>query len=299
MNGKPTWSSTLHALLYLLPAAIVIGLFCIYPVYYTFDESLNVNGEFIYGAEAERGIGNYKIVWSDPLFHAAMKNTLIVIAGVVPVSLLLALVIASGLRARIHLKRYVQSAYFLPLVTSVVAASLAWRWLYHTEYGLINTGLSRIGLPAVSWLTSSEWALPALILFIIWRSLGYNVLLLWIGLQSIPSEFERAARADGVTVWSRWTKVTLPLLAPTLLFCVVNAIVHAGKTFDEAYALFGGGSGPMDSAMTVMFYVYEKFYGQSNYGIASAAAYILFAVMFSMSLWQFWLFRKRMGRNFY
>ncbi|WP_261807624.1 carbohydrate ABC transporter permease [Paenibacillus sp. N3.4] len=191
------------------------------------------------------------------------------------------------------MRRFIQTAYFLPLVTSVIAVSMTWRWIFHTEYGVLNAMLGWIGISPIGWLTTPQWALPSLIMFSIWRSLGYNIVLFWVGLQSIHPQYDKAARVDGVTRWRRFTRVTLPLLAPTLLYVVIISMLHAFKTFDEVYALYGGKAGPMDSAMTVVFYIFRKFYGESEYGIASAAAYVLFVITFGLTMVQLWIFRRK------
>lgn len=293
MNEKPTWRSTLQAWLYLFPAMLIIAVFCMYPIIQSFDVSLYVKYDFYQNIVYERGIHNFIYVLTDPEFISALKNTLVIVIGVVPLSIVLSLGIAYGLHTRLHMRRFIQTAYFLPLVTSVIAISMTWRWMFHTEYGVINGMLGWSGVSPIGWLTSPKWALPSLILFSVWRSLGYTIILFWVGLQSIPPQYDKAARVDGVTRWRRFTRVTFPLLMPTLLYVVIISMLHAFKTFDEIYALYGGKAGPMDSAMTVVFYIFRKFYRESEYGIASAAAYVLFVITFVLTMLQFRIFRSK------
>lgn len=293
MNEKPTWRSTLHAWFYLFPAFLIIAVFCIYPIIQSFDMSLYVQYDFYKDIVYERGINNFIYVLEDPEFALAMKNTLVIVVGVVPLSVVLSLGIAYGLHSRIHLRRFIQTAYFLPIVTSVIAVSMSWRWMFHSEYGVVNTLLGWIGISPVGWLTTPEWALPSLILFCVWRSLGYNIILFWVGLQSIHPQYDRSARVDGVSKWRRFTRVTLPLLGPTLLFVFIVSMLNSFKTFDEVYALYGGKAGPLDSAMTVVYYIFRNFYEESEYGIASAAAYILFIITLALTIIQLWIFKKR------
>lgn len=280
VNERPSWRSTLHAWLYLFPAFLIIAVFCIYPIIRAFDISLYTEYDFYKNVVYERGFDNFVYVLKDPEFSFALKNTCIVVAGVVPLSIVISLGLAYGLHTRTHLHRFIQTAYFLPVVASVIAVSMTWRWMFHTEYGLLNSIMGWIGIEPIGWLTTPEWALPSVIMFSVWRSLGFNMILFWVGLQSIHPQYDRSARVDGATSWRRFTHVTLPLLAPTLIYVSVVSMLHAFKTFDEVYALFGGKAGPMDSAMTVLYYVFRKYYGESEFGIASAGAYVLFLITF-------------------
>ncbi|MFT9077338.1 carbohydrate ABC transporter permease [Ethanoligenens sp.] len=174
----------------------------------------------------------------------------------------------------------------MPFVTSVVAISIVWRWIFHSQYGLINYFLGLIGIPAVKWLIDPNFAMPALVILAVWKGLGYNIVIFLAGLQNIDERYYLAARIDGASGWQRFKRLTVPLLSPTTLFVSIIAIISSFKVFDEVYALFGGQMGPSGSAETMVYYIYSKFYGSWNFGVASAAAYVLFLVIFVFTLIQ-------------
>ncbi|OXS59891.1 ABC transporter permease [Cohnella sp. CIP 111063] len=296
MNDKKSWRGTHQAWPYLMPAMMIVAVFGLYPVIQAFDLSLHVRYDYYRNLVFERGWDNFSFVFQDPEFRLALRNTLLLIVSVVPASMVASLAIAYFLHTRRLLSRWLQPAFFLPLVASVLAAALAWRWLFHTEYGLANATFAGLGLPAVGWLTSPEWAMPSLVLFSVWHSLGYNVLLFLVGLQAIPPQYDRAARIDGASRWPRFRRITLPMLRRVLYYVSIVSVVHAFMTFDEVFALFGGErAGPMDRALTVVYYVFRKFYSESEYGIASAAAYAGFLLVFALTLVQLKMSDRRGG----
>lgn len=294
MGEKRSWRSTGSTWLYLFPAFLIIAVFCLYPVVKSFDLSLYVRYDYYRNIVYERGLHNFNYVIHDPEFWLAMRNTFILVVTVVPLSMTLSLGIAYFLHAGRTAARFIQTAIFLPLVVSILAVALSWRWMFHTEYGIVNAFLGWLGLSPIGWLTSPEWVLPSLILFSIWHSLGYNVLLFLIGLQAIPSQFDRAARVDGAAAWQRFKRVTLPLLRPVFFYVSIVSVIHAFMTFDEVFALFGGSrAGPMDRGLTVVYYIFRKFYSEAEYGIASASAYVLFVIVFALTAIQLKLNNKR------
>jgi len=287
VNDKKSWRGTWQAWLYLMPAVMIVAVFGLYPVIHALDLSLHVRYDYYRNLVFERGLDNYVFIVQDPEFRLALRNTLLLVAVVVPVSMAASLAIAYFLHTRTFLSRWVQPAFFLPLAASVLAAALTWRWLFHTEYGAANAALTAIGLPAVGWLTSPEWALPSLVLFSVWHSLGYNILLFLVGMQAIPPQYDRAARIDGASGWQRFRRITAPMLGPVFYYVSIVSVVHAFMTFDEAFALFGGErAGPMDRALTIVYYAFRKFYSEAEYGIASAAAYAGFLLVFALTLVQ-------------
>lgn len=287
MNDKKSWRGTWQAWLYLMPAVMIVAVFGLYPVIHAFDLSLHVRYDYYRNLVYERGLDNFIFIVQDPEFGLALRNTLLLVVFVVPVSMAASLAIAYFLHTRKFLSRWVQPAFFLPLAASVLAAALAWRWLFHTEYGITNAALAAIGLPDVGWLTSPEWALPSLVLFSVWHSLGYNILLFLVGMQAIPPQYDRAARIDGASGWPRFRRITAPMLGHVFYYVSIVSVVHAFMTFDEVFALFGGErAGPMDRALTVVYYAFRKFYSESEYGIASAAAHTGFLLVFALTLVQ-------------
>ncbi|MBT9258596.1 MAG: sugar ABC transporter permease [Clostridiales bacterium] len=283
----------LKALFYLAPALLVLGVFTVYPIVASFLLSLYADYDYFHDVVYRYGLDNYVYLYHDPDFRLALRNTLIFVMGVVPTSLFLSLGIALLLEKPLGLSGLFRTIYFIPTVTSTVAVAVVWRWIYHTDYGLLNYFLSLFHLDPIPWLTRPRWALPALILFAVWKSLGYNILLFLAGLSQIPKAYHDAARIDGASSFQRLRRITWPLLSPTTFFVAVVGFIGAFKVFDEVYALFGGQPGPVNSALTLVYYIYGKFFREQDYAVASAAAYVLFAITLVFTLGQFWLARKR------
>lgn len=276
----------LRALPYLIPALLVLAVFRIYPIVRSFLMSFYTKYDYFTDVVSRYGLDNYVFIFKDPEFWQSMGNTLLFVVGVVPVSIVLSLVIACLLNSKIRFRALLRTIYFLPFVTSVVAISIVWRWMFHSQYGLINYFLGLFGISPVHWLTDVHFAMPALVILAVWKGLGYNIIIFLAGLQNIDERYYLAARIDGASLWQRFKRLTVPLLSPTTLFVSIMGIISAFKVFDEVYALFGGQTGPAGSAETMVFYIYSKFYGSWNFGVASAAAYVLFLVIFVFTLLQ-------------
>lgn len=284
---------TAKAFLYLFPALLIIGVFVIYPMIKSFLMSFYADYDFFNDVVYRYGFDNFVYLWNDQVFHQALKNTLIFVLGVVPISIILSLWIALMLNSITVLSKFFRTIYFIPFVTSVVAVSIVWRWIFHSNYGIMNYFLGLFGIDPIQWLTSTEWAMPALIILAIWKGLGYNIIIFLAGLQTIGDSYYNAARIDGANRWNRFIHVTLPQLAPTTFFITIISIINSFKVFDEIYALFDGQAGPSNSALTVVYYVFNKFYGEWNFGVASAAAYVLFLIIFIFTLIQFYISKKK------
>ncbi|MFJ8064326.1 carbohydrate ABC transporter permease [Psychrobacillus sp. NPDC096426] len=284
---------TAKAFLYLFPALLIIGVFVIYPMIKSFLMSFYADYDFFNDVVYRYGFDNFVYLWHDQVFHQALKNTLIFVLGVVPISIILSLWIALMLNSITVLSKFFRTIYFIPFVTSVVAVSIVWRWIFHSNYGIMNYFLGFFGVDPIQWLTSTEWAMPALIILAIWKGLGYNIIIFLAGLQTIGDSYYNAARIDGANRWNRFIHVTVPQLAPTTFFITIISIINSFKVFDEIYALFDGQAGPSNSALTVVYYVFNKFYGEWNFGVASAAAYVLFLIIFIFTLIQFYISKKK------
>ena len=284
---------TAKAVLYLFPALLIIGAFVIYPMIKSFLMSFYADYDFFNDVVHRYGFDNFMYLWNDEVFHQALKNTFIFVLGVVPISIILSLWIALMLNSITVLNKFFRTIYFIPFVTSVVAVSIVWRWIFHSNYGIMNYFLGFFGIDPIQWLTSTEWAMPALIILSIWKGLGYNIIIFLAGLQTIGDSYYNAARIDGANRWNRFIHVTLPQLAPTTFFITIISIINSFKVFDEIYALFDGKAGPSNSALTVVYYVFNKFYGEWDFGVASAAAYVLFLIIFIFTLIQFYISKKK------
>ncbi|TYR73441.1 sugar ABC transporter permease [Rossellomorea vietnamensis] len=293
MDPKPTLLATLKALLYLLPALLILGVFNIYPIIKSFLMSFYTDYDYFKDIVNEYGLDNFTYIFSDPEFWQSMKNTIIFVLGVVPLSIIISLGIAILLNSNIKFKGLFRTIYFIPFVTSVVAVSIVWRWIFHTNYGILNFFLGWFGISPIEWLTDPTWAMPALIILSIWKGLGYNIVIFLAGLQTINQQYYLAARIDGASPWNRFLAITVPLLSPTTFFISIVSIINSFKVFDEVFALFDGKPGPAYSAQTVVYYIFEKFYNEWEFGIASAAAYVLFLVIFIFTLVQLYIGKRK------
>jgi len=229
------------------------------------------------------GLDNYKeIVLHDIRFRKAMLNTVIYTIGVVPVGVLISVILAVAIDQKIRLKNFFKGVLFLPTVTSIVAASVMWRWLFAGEkYGLINYYIvMKLGFKPIDWLMSPVWTLPAIMIMSIWAGIGYNVILFIAGLQTIPQTVYEAAEVDGAGFWHKLLHITIPLLRPTIVFVVIMSCISSFQVFEQIYVMTGGGGsqigGVLDCALTGVPYIFDQGFNKFDMGYASALAYILF-----------------------
>lgn len=293
MNQGKSIKSFAMSALYLAPAMVVLLVFHIYPVIKTLDMSFYTKYNYFKNIVFERGMGNYTYLIHDEEFWIALQNTFTFVIGVVPASIILSLVIAVQLNKKTWLHEFLRNIYFLPFVTSVVAISAVWRWIYHSQYGVLNYGLESIGIDKIAWLTDPDWALTSLILLCIWKGLGYNIVIIIAGLQTIDSRYEKAALMDGANSWNRFFHITLPLLSPTLFFVSIISTISAFKVFDEVYILFDKMPGPLNSCITMVYYIYDKFANKYMYGTAAAAVSILFVIVMIFTLIQLHIGKRK------
>jgi multiple sugar transport system permease protein len=293
MVGQSKKKRTLQALLYLSPALIGIGTFVIYPLIKAFSMSFyqdyNVYIHYGWGLTLE----NYKYVLTDPMFHKALYNTFVYMIFSVPISILIALGIAVLLNSKIKFTKMYQTVYFLPYVTNVIAIGLAFQFIFHSNYGILNAILGMIGIDPILWLNDPNWSMPALIIFGVWGGLAFKIIVFLAGLQNIDPQFYQAAKVDGTSRWRMFSKITVPLLSPIIAYITIISMIGAFKTFAQVVALFGGQPGQSDSALTIVYYVYEKFYAEGLYPIAATASVILFAIILMFTAVQMWVNKKK------
>lgn len=292
MKERPTIKRTLQAFIYLLPMLLIIGTFNFYPIYRSFEMSFWSDYNFYKQEVVSYGLDAFVTVFQDPQFWLSVRNTFIFVLGVVPISIVISLMIAMMLHSITILQSFFRSIYFLPFVTSTVAVSIVWRWLYHSEYGLINYLLGLVGVDPIQFLTDPRYAMLALVIMSVWKGLGFNIILFLVGLSNINENYYQAAKVDGAGRGQRFINITLPLLGPTLFLVSVMGVISSFKVFDQVFSLFNGRPGPANSALTVVYYIFEKFYVESNYAVASAAGLVLFLIILVFTLVQMW-FNKR------
>jgi len=278
---------------FVAPALLVIAVFFFVPVLAALALSLT---DFDIYALADRrnlrlvGLGNYAQLLQTPLFWQAFGNTLYFVIVGVPLSIAVsfgaALLLHSPL---VRFRGFYRTALFAPVVTTLVAVAVVWRYLFNPVNGWLNYALGRVGIPPVDWLGDPHWAMPAIIVFAVWKNFGYNMVILLAGLQSIPPPLYEAAQVDGASAWRQFRHITLPMLAP--IVAMVNVLTIAGyfQLFAEPYVMTQGG--PLQSTVSVLYFMYEEGFKWWNLGSASAVAFILFLFIFAVTALQLRLSR--------
>jgi len=280
---------------FLAPALLLIGVFFFLPV--AASLLLSVTDFDLYGIANPGntrfvGFENYSRLLHTPDFWQALKNTFYfaVVGGplTIAVSLGAALLLSSKL---VRFKSFFRTIYFTPFVTTLVAVAIVWKYLYHTRYGLFNYALGTIGIGPIDWLGDPHWAMPAIILMAVWKSFGYNMLIFIAGLQAIPEDLYDAAEIDGASATRRFFSITLPMLAPTLVFVSVITMIGYFQLFAEPYVMTQGG--PLRSTTSVVLLMYEEGFRWWRMGYAAAIAFVLFIVILLATLVQFRLQKER------
>lgn len=236
------------------------------------------------------GLQNYADLLADPVFRKVTLNTLLYLVLGVPLTMGVALATAVALNRITRLRGFFRVGYYLPVVTSIVAVSVVWKFLLRENGGLINVMLGWVGIDGPGYLDSTTLALPTLVVMAVWRNFGTLMVIFLAGLQTVPRDVVEAAECDGATAWGRFRYITLPLLRPTLLFGAVITSIGYLQFFEEAFVMTKGG--PLDSTKSVTFFTYEQF-GYGNYAYASAAAYLLFLTIVLLTMFQFRLLREK------
>lgn len=268
--------SRLEPFLYLMPFFLGILIFTLYPVINVFLLSFKENYKFLRGTFSSWGTANYKEVFTDEKFRQAMLNTFLYVLLVVPISTTIAVVLANLLNSKIKGIAIFQTAFFMPMVTCVTAVGLVWRLMFNQNYGVLNFFLGLFGVPKIGWVTESRWSLAALVIFGIWNILPFTIILLLSGLQNINPMYYTAARVDGAKSTRIFFRITVPLLSPTIFLVSVVNTISSFKVFSELFPLFNGKPGPYFNLYTVVYYIRYAMMEQRKYGLAAAAAVILF-----------------------
>lgn len=238
------------------------------------------------------GLDNYLRLAHDPLFRTALLNTLYFVAVGGPVSVLASLGAALLVNhPLVRLRGLFRSLLFLPVVTTLVAVAVVWRYLYHPRFGFLNYLLGLAGIAPIDWLGDPRWAMPALILMAVWKNFGFNMVIFIAGLQSIPRRLYEAAEIDGAGPWRQFRHITLPMLAPTFVFVAVVTMIGYFQLFAEPYVMTGGG--PADSTLSVALLMFQEGFRWWNLGYAAAVAFVLFLVILAGTAVQLWLRRGR------
>ena len=271
------------AIAFLLPNLLGFLLFIVYPVFRALIISLtNWNGfkqmDFV-------GISNYVKLFSDSTFLISLKNTLIYTVVTVPLSIVFGILMALLMNVKIPGIKVFRTIYFLPQITSMIAIGLVWSMVL-AKQGPVNQILMMLGnSDPPKWISSSKYALTSVEIVSIWRSMGYNAIILLAGLQGISVELYEAAKLDGANGWQSFLHVTLPMLSPTIFFCLVTQMISSFKVFDIIIAMTQGGPGRATNVLA--YFVYNKSFMDSRFGYASAAAFVMFAIIMVFTAIQF------------
>jgi len=238
------------------------------------------------------GLGNYAHAFAETDFWNALRITLVYAFVGAPISVAVSLAAALLVDAKTtRWKPFFRAVYFAPVVTTLVAVAIVWRYLYQPQYGLVNAFLAKFGIPRVDWLGDPHWALPAILVLAVWKNFGYNLLIFVAGLQNVPKELHEAAELDGASGWQRFWNVTLPELGPVFLFVSVTTVINYFQLFAEPYVMTQGG--PLKSTNSLVLLMYEEGFRWWRLGYAAALAFILFAVILAATAVQMRLQRER------
>lgn len=281
-------------LLLSLPFLVLFSVFTVWPVFqslfmsFTDTRSRDLKTPF---AVDFVGLDNYAHALSDPVFQKSALNTAIFVVVGVPLTMVAALAAAVALDKGITRFRSVyRVGFYTPVVTSIVAVAVIWRFLLNPDNGLVNTVLGWVGITGPNWLGDEHTALPSLIAMVVWRNFGTGMIIFLAGLQSVPWQLHEAAALDGANSWERFWNVTIPSLRPTLLFVLVTTTIGYLQFFEEPYVMTRGG--PLNSTISASMSTYQQF-GFGNYGVAGAMSYLIFIVIVLVTIVQFRLTRER------
>ncbi len=279
---------------FIAPALVLIGLFFFVPVFASL--LLSVTDFDLYsiahlGDARWVGLHNYGALLHNPVFWTALRNTFYFALVGGPLTVAVSLAAALLLNAKgVRYPAVFRTIYFVPFVTTLVAVSIVWRYLYHPQYGLLNYMLGMVGIHPIDWLGDPRWAMPAIILLAVWKNFGYNMLIFIAGLQAIPEELYEAANLDGAGPMRRFRHVTLPMLAPTFFFVGVVTMIGYFQLFSEPYVMTSGG--PLKATTSLVLFMYEEGFRWWRMGNAAAIAFILFLIILAWTLVQLRLERR-------
>ena len=285
---------TRAAWLFVAPALAVITAFFLLPVVAAL--ALSFTDFDLYGLADPRnvrfvGFDNYLHLLTTPLFWKALGNTAWFVLLGVPLSLGASL--GAALLVNSQLARaptLFRTAYFAPVVTTLVAVAIVWRFIFHTRYGLLNYALGHFGLGPVDWLGDPHWSIPAIVILAVWKNFGYNMIIFVAALQAIPTDLYEAARIDGSTRWQELRHITLPSLRPTFTLVTVLTVAGYFQLFAEPYVMTRGG--PLQSTVSVLYFMYEEGFKWWNLGSASAVAFVLFLIILAVTVVPLRLLRR-------
>ena len=267
---------------------VIIAVFIVWPIIQAFWMSLH-DWSFIAVERPFVGLANYVALFHDSRFWNSFKVTAVYTGVSMPTQITLALLLALALNSRLRAAKWLQAAYFFPVISSLAVMAIVWKFLLDPDIGLITHWLTQFGLPAINWLQSTTWALPSVIFVSIWKNVGFNMVIILAGLQGIPELYYEAAAIDGAGPVERFWNITLPGLRQTLLFVTIISVIACLQMFDQVYVMTGGG--PLFNTETLVTYMYHQGFDLFRMGYASSIAGVLFLIIMVLSYFQLRFFR--------
>ncbi|MCR2783493.1 MULTISPECIES: sugar ABC transporter permease [unclassified Microbacterium] len=288
-RSKLTLRNTLLGWSFILPNFLGFATLTLVPVVTLFYMSMtNWN---VFGTATWVGFANFERLIGDGSFRISFWNTIYYAALHIPLTIVASLGLALLLNNKLRGVAFFRTAAFLPYITSIVAIAVVWNLLFSPDYGPINQILRAVGMAnPPGWLTSSDWAMPAVVIVSTWRDMGYYMILFLAGLQTVPRELYEAARVDGAGAWQRFRNVTIPCLRPTMFFVTVMLTINSFKIFDLILVMTDGGPG--QSTSVISQFIYRKGFEENQFGYASSAAVVLFFLCIGVTIFQF-IWNKR------
>jgi multiple sugar transport system permease protein len=282
MVGSQGWNKRIAIIVFLFPNLIGFLFFVGIPIVASFG--LSFTKWDLLSSPEWVGLGNFIELIHSSEFWDAVSNTLTFIVGYLPTVMVFSLGIALILNKKIKGRTFFRATYFVPVITSWVAVSLIWKWLFNPAYGVINYGLSWFGIQGPAWLQDPFWAMPAIIITSVWKDIGFVMVIFLAGLQGIPETYYEAADIDGASPFRKFWHITLPLLAPTTFFVTVISLINSFQVFDQVMIMTDGG--PAGSTTVLVQQVYNHAFRYFEMGYASAMSWVIFILIFTVTIFQ-------------
>lgn len=274
----------------ILPLLTGLGLFYFYPVYKVFRDSLYTVGAFNRSSWA--GLANYAKMFQDGVMWRSLGNTLMYAVIIIPLTVIIALILAAMLNAKIRGRDVYRVIYFIPTVTMAAAIAMVWRWIFNGDFGILNHIVKAFGGTPQYWLSDERTVLLCISIVSVWMGVGYNMIILLAGIQGISSNYYEAAELEGAGKITQFLKITIPLVTPTLFFVVITTVISTLQIFDVIYMMIPTKSIAMSYAQSVVMYFYRNAFEYSSKGYASAIAVLLFAIIMLLTLFQMRIQKK-------
>ncbi len=289
--SRKTWNEWCWAWFMVAPTIIGLIVLNIIPIFQTLYLSFFKSGAFGKG-NVFVGLDNYRKLLADEQVWCAVRNTLLYTCLVVPITVIIALLLAVVLNGKIKGKGIYRTIYFIPMVAAPAAVTMVWKWLYNNQYGLINHVLKSMGLKGVNWIDDPNVAMVSIVIIGIWSTVGYSMVLLLAGLQEIPRDYYEAANIDGANAVKQFFSITIPLISPTLFFVLVTSIITAMQVFDVIYMMIDVTSPSYDSTVSLVYLFYNNSFKYSNKGYGSAIVMLLLLIIMIITVIQTKLQKK-------